>query len=91
VWRALQSVPPGTTTSYGALARSVGRPEAARAVARACATNPVALAIPCHRAVAADGSSGGYRWGVQRKRALLERERAAAAPARQPGETSRAG
>lgn len=89
VWRALQSVPPGETTSYGALARSVGRPEAARAVARACATNPVALAIPCHRAVAADGSSGGYRWGVQRKRALLERERAAAA--RERGESSPAG
>ncbi|HLB13681.1 MAG TPA: bifunctional DNA-binding transcriptional regulator/O6-methylguanine-DNA methyltransferase Ada [Burkholderiales bacterium] len=89
VWRALQSVPPGETTSYGALARSVGRPAAARAVARACATNPVALAIPCHRAIAADGSSGGYRWGVQRKRALLERERAAVA--RERGESPPAG
>ncbi len=79
VWRALQSLPPGETATYGGLARTVGRPGAARAVARACATNPVALAIPCHRAVAADGSPGGYRWGVRRKRVLLERERAAAA------------
>jgi AraC family transcriptional regulator of adaptative response/methylated-DNA-[protein]-cysteine methyltransferase len=77
VWRALQRVPPGETVSYGTLARTVGTPGAARAVARACATNPVALAIPCHRAVAADGKSGGYRWGIARKRALLERERAA--------------
>jgi AraC family transcriptional regulator of adaptative response/methylated-DNA-[protein]-cysteine methyltransferase len=89
VWRALQSVPPGETASYGALARAIGRPGSARAVARACATNPVALAIPCHRAVAADGASGGYRWGVQRKRALLERERAATA--RASGGTARAG
>jgi len=79
VWRALQSVPPGETVSYGALARKLGQPDAARAVARACATNPVALAIPCHRVVATDGASRGYRWGVARKRALLERERAAAA------------
>jgi AraC family transcriptional regulator of adaptative response/methylated-DNA-[protein]-cysteine methyltransferase len=79
VWRALQSVPPGETTSYGALAETIGRPGAARAVARACATNPVALAIPCHRVVQEDGSAGGYRWGVRRKRALLERERAVAA------------
>jgi AraC family transcriptional regulator of adaptative response/methylated-DNA-[protein]-cysteine methyltransferase len=90
VWRALQSVPPGETASYGALARRIGRPGAARAVARACATNPVALAVPCHRAVAADGSAGGYRWGVRRKRALLERERAAGVAGRTSGETSRA-
>jgi len=85
VWRALQATAPGETLSYGALARKVGVPDGARAVARACATNPVPLAIPCHRVVPADGTTGGYRFGVARKRALLERERAAAA-----GETGRA-
>ena len=82
VWRALQRIPPGATVSYGALARNVGRPGAARAVARACATNPVPLAIPCHRVVSADGTTGGYRFGAARKRALLEREREGAAPRR---------
>ena len=81
VWRALQTTAPGETLSYGALARKVGVPDGARAVARACATNPVPLAIPCHRVVPADGTTGGYRLGAARKRALLERERAAAAPA----------
>jgi AraC family transcriptional regulator of adaptative response/methylated-DNA-[protein]-cysteine methyltransferase len=78
VWRALQATVPGETLSYGALARKLGVPDGARAVARACATNPVPLAIPCHRVVPADGSTGGYRFGAARKRALLERERAAA-------------
>src|SRR5262245_11499081 len=77
VWRALQATAPGETLSYGALARKVAVPDGARAVARACATNPVPLAIPCHRVVPADGTTGGYRFGTARKRALLERERAA--------------
>jgi AraC family transcriptional regulator of adaptative response/methylated-DNA-[protein]-cysteine methyltransferase len=80
VWRALQATAPGETLSYGALARKVGVPTGARAVARACATNPVPLAIPCHRVVPAGGATGGYRFGAARKRALLERERAAARP-----------
>jgi AraC family transcriptional regulator of adaptative response/methylated-DNA-[protein]-cysteine methyltransferase len=75
VWEALRSIPPGTTQTYGDVARSLGRPGAARAVARACATNPASLVIPCHRVVRADGSLGGYRWGLQRKKILLERER----------------
>jgi O-6-methylguanine DNA methyltransferase len=81
VWRALQATAPGETLTYGALARKLGVPDGARAVARACATNPVPLAIPCHRVVPADGTTGGYRLGAARKRALLERERAAATPA----------
>lgn len=75
VWQALQAIPPGETRTYGEIAADLGRPAAARAVARACATNPVALAIPCHRVVPADGSFGRYRWGGERKRRLLERER----------------
>ena len=75
VWNALAGIPYGETRSYGELAASIGRPGAARAVARACATNPVALAIPCHRVVPAGGGTGGYRWGRERKRALLDRER----------------
>ena len=66
------------------LARMVGDPRAIRAVARSCATNPVSLAVPCHRVVGSDGSLTGYRWGVPRKRALLEKERAAAAVAPWP-------
>ncbi|HET7295674.1 MAG TPA: methylated-DNA--[protein]-cysteine S-methyltransferase, partial [Gemmatimonadales bacterium] len=66
----------GATRSYGQVARAVGKPAATRAVARACATNPAALVIPCHRVVRQDGDLGGYRWGVARKRALLEREQA---------------
>jgi AraC family transcriptional regulator of adaptative response/methylated-DNA-[protein]-cysteine methyltransferase len=76
VWEALQAIPYGATRSYGEVARAIGRPTAARAVARACATNPVAVVVPCHRVVAADGGLGGYRWGVKRKRALLAKERA---------------
>jgi AraC family transcriptional regulator, regulatory protein of adaptative response / methylated-DNA-[protein]-cysteine methyltransferase len=74
VWEHLQSIPFGKTQSYSQVARSIGRPSATRAVARACATNPVAVAIPCHRVVREDGSLGGYRWGLERKRALLEME-----------------
>jgi AraC family transcriptional regulator of adaptative response/methylated-DNA-[protein]-cysteine methyltransferase len=75
VWRELQRIPRGGTASYGEVARRVGRPSAARAVARACAANPVALLVPCHRVVRGNGDLGGYHWGVARKRALLERER----------------
>jgi AraC family transcriptional regulator of adaptative response/methylated-DNA-[protein]-cysteine methyltransferase len=78
VWDALRRLAPGTTTSYGELARALGDPHATRAVARACATNPVALLIPCHRVVANDGAMRGYRWGVERKRRLLALERARA-------------
>ncbi len=74
VWRALQQVPRGQTRSYSALARSLGKPTAARAVAAACAANPVAIAVPCHRAIGADGSLTGYRWGLQRKQKLLAAE-----------------
>jgi AraC family transcriptional regulator of adaptative response/methylated-DNA-[protein]-cysteine methyltransferase len=76
VWEELRAIPPGSTRTYGEIARRIGRPTAARAVARSCATNPVALVIPCHRVVAAGGGLGGYRWGVQRKRQLLTRESA---------------
>jgi AraC family transcriptional regulator of adaptative response/methylated-DNA-[protein]-cysteine methyltransferase len=74
VWTYLQSIPFGTTRSYGQVAKAIGQPSASRAVARACATNPVAVAIPCHRVVREDGSISGYRWGVERKKALLELE-----------------
>jgi AraC family transcriptional regulator, regulatory protein of adaptative response / methylated-DNA-[protein]-cysteine methyltransferase len=74
VWTALEAIPYGDTRSYAAVAASIGRPTAARAVARACATNPVALAIPCHRVVPSAGGTGGYRWGVSRKKALLAAE-----------------
>jgi AraC family transcriptional regulator of adaptative response/methylated-DNA-[protein]-cysteine methyltransferase len=74
VWDALRRIPPGETVSYGELARRLGQPRAARAVAQACAANPVAVAVPCHRVVRTDGSLSGYRWGVERKRALLARE-----------------
>lgn len=74
VWQALQQIPPGTTLSYQELAEKIGQPGAARAVASACAANTLAVAIPCHRIVRRDGSLSGYRWGVERKRALLERE-----------------
>lgn len=76
VWRALAAIPAGETRSYGDLAAQLGQPGAARAVGRACATNPVSLVIPCHRAVGTGGSLTGYRWGVARKRTLLARERA---------------
>jgi AraC family transcriptional regulator of adaptative response/methylated-DNA-[protein]-cysteine methyltransferase len=78
VWQALVSIPPGETRSYGQLAAMIGNTRAVRAVARSCATNPVSLAVPCHRVVGSDGDLTGYRWGVPRKRDLLARERAAA-------------
>jgi len=74
VWRALRDIPAGTTATYGEIARRIGAPRAVRAVAGACAANPVAVAIPCHRVVREDGGLGGYRWGLPRKRALLSRE-----------------
>lgn len=74
VWRYLQSIPPGETRSYQAVAQAIGRPRANRAVAQACAANRIAVLIPCHRVVCADGSLSGYRWGIERKRSLLQRE-----------------
>lgn len=87
VWRALQDIPRGETRSYADVAATIGQPNATRAVARACASNPVALAIPCHRVVPKNGGTGGYRWGAGRKEALLKREaskRAAIGPRRRP-------
>jgi AraC family transcriptional regulator of adaptative response/methylated-DNA-[protein]-cysteine methyltransferase len=78
VWEALRAIPYGATRSYSDVARAIGRPTAVRAVAQACATNPTAIVVPCHRVVREDGSLGGYRWGVERKRALLETEQATA-------------
>lgn len=74
VWAALRQIPAGRTASYADIARAVGRPTAARAVAQACGANPLAVVTPCHRVVRADGGLSGYRWGVERKRALLDRE-----------------
>ena len=74
VWRALRQIPPGETRSYGELARALGVPRGARAIAGACAANRVAVLVPCHRVVRGDGKLGGYRWGLGRKRALLDRE-----------------
>jgi AraC family transcriptional regulator of adaptative response/methylated-DNA-[protein]-cysteine methyltransferase len=78
VWRALQRIPEGATRTYQEVARELGQPSAARAVARACASNRIAVLIPCHRVVRGDGGLGGYRWGMARKAALLAREGAAA-------------
>jgi AraC family transcriptional regulator of adaptative response/methylated-DNA-[protein]-cysteine methyltransferase len=75
VWRALQQIPYGETRAYAEVAKSIGRPKAARAVARACAANPVALVVPCHRVIPSAGGVGGYRWGAARKARLLENER----------------
>jgi AraC family transcriptional regulator, regulatory protein of adaptative response / methylated-DNA-[protein]-cysteine methyltransferase len=74
VWKALREIPPGTTTTYSKLAEKLGTPRAVRAVARACATNDVAVLVPCHRVIRADGNLAGYRWGLERKRKLLNRE-----------------
>lgn len=76
VWQALREIPPGATASYTDIAQRLGMPKAVRAVARACAANTIAVAIPCHRVVRRDGSLSGYRWGVERKRLLLDREAA---------------
>lgn len=75
VWEQLQAIPSGGTRSYSEIAKRIGKPRAARAVARACATNPVAVAIPCHRVVREDGQLGGYRWGIERKEKLLAMEK----------------
>ena len=75
VWDALREIPAGETRSYSEVARAIGDPKAVRAVATACANNPVALAVPCHRVVRIDGQLAGYRWGIERKKKLLERER----------------
>ena len=80
IWQALQAIPRGETRRYAAVAQSLGQPSGARAVAAACAANPVALAIPCHRVVGSSGALTGYRWGLTRKRVLLEREGANASP-----------
>jgi AraC family transcriptional regulator, regulatory protein of adaptative response / methylated-DNA-[protein]-cysteine methyltransferase len=77
VWQALREIPSGSTATYADIAERIGRPKAMRAVAQACASNPIAVAIPCHRVIRIDGESSGYRWGVERKRALIEREKAA--------------
>lgn len=76
VWRQLQAIPYGETRTYREVAAAIGKPTATRAVARACATNPVALLIPCHRVIRTDGSMGGYRWGIPRKHTLLKQENA---------------
>src|SRR5262245_33718182 len=77
VWQELQRIPPGATRSYAQVAKSLGKPRAVRAVARACASNPVSIVVPCHRVVRSDGNLAGYRWGISRKRTLLDRERSA--------------
>ena len=76
VWQALRDIPAGSTASYTEIARRIGAPKAVRGVAQACAANALAVAIPCHRVVRTDGTLAGYRWGVERKRVLLEREAA---------------
>lgn len=84
VWQALRAVPAGVTTNYTELAQAIGAPRAVRAVAGACAANPLAIAIPCHRVLRSDGNLSGYRWGVDRKRELLAREQARASEAKRP-------
>ena len=74
VWRSLQEIPAGATQTYGEVARRIGAPQSAKEVGEACAANAIAVAIPCHRVLRKDGGLAGYRWGVKRKRALLERE-----------------
>jgi AraC family transcriptional regulator of adaptative response/methylated-DNA-[protein]-cysteine methyltransferase len=74
IWQTLRAIPAGSTESYAEVARRIGPPASAKDVAEACAANPIAVAIPCHRVVRSDGSISGYRWGVRRKRALLARE-----------------
>ena len=77
VWQELQHIPRGTTRTYSQVARALGRSKAVRAVARACATNPVSIVVPCHRVIREDGNLAGYRWGISRKEQLLAREREA--------------
>jgi AraC family transcriptional regulator, regulatory protein of adaptative response / methylated-DNA-[protein]-cysteine methyltransferase len=76
VWRALREIPAGATVTYSELARRIGRPDSVRAVAAACGANPIAVIVPCHRVIGKDGSLTGYAWGIEKKRLLLERERA---------------
>ena len=76
VWQALRAIPAGATASYSEIAERIGSPKSVRAVAQACAANSIAVAIPCHRVVRHDGGLSGYRWGVERKRVLLDREAA---------------
>jgi len=78
VWEELRRIPYGTTRTYTQVAHAIGNPAAVRAVARACATNPVSVVVPCHRVVREDGNLAGYRWGIGRKRTLLDHEAAAA-------------
>ena len=85
VWQELQKIPFGQTRTYAEVAKRIGNPKATRAVAQACANNPAALVIPCHRVVRADGDQGGYRWGAQRKQHLLEME--VTSPSRQAPHT----
>ena len=89
VWRTLRGTPPGRTASYGEVAKLVGAPATAQEVAQACASNPFAIAIPCHRVVRAGGALAGYRWGLERKRLLLEREKAVATRKQQRGTKAR--
>jgi AraC family transcriptional regulator, regulatory protein of adaptative response / methylated-DNA-[protein]-cysteine methyltransferase len=77
VWQALREIPPGTTSTYTEVAGRIGSPKAVRAVARACAGNRLALVVPCHRVIGSDGALSGYRWGLERKRILLQREEVA--------------
>ncbi len=88
VWNALREIPRGQTRTYSEIAQKIGKPQAVRAVANACAANPVAVVVPCHRVVQKNGSLSGYRWGVKRKAALLERERRSVSP-RRPGGTEK--
>jgi AraC family transcriptional regulator of adaptative response/methylated-DNA-[protein]-cysteine methyltransferase len=85
VWEELRKIPSGSTRTYGEVAGALGQPSAARAVARACATNPVSVLIPCHRVIREDGGLGGYRWGLSRKQALLEHEKDNAPPSPKAG------
>jgi len=88
VWEELQRIPYGSTRTYKEVARAIGRPKAIRAVASACATNPVSIVVPCHRVVRRDGDLAGYRWGLERKKALLEHE-AASKPAAAASKTAK--
>ena len=81
VWQELQRIPLGKTRTYAQVARALGRPSASRAVARACATNPVSIVVPCHRVIRGDGNLAGYRWGIERKQQLLKTEHAEAGAA----------
>jgi AraC family transcriptional regulator of adaptative response/methylated-DNA-[protein]-cysteine methyltransferase len=80
VWTALRTIPRGSTATYTEIAEQIGAPTAVRAVANACAANRIAILVPCHRVVRSDGTPGGYRWGIERKRALLAAERARRTP-----------